>query len=533
MKPFAAIYARVSTAQQEQEATIDSQIAELERFAQGQGYCLSKEYYFLDQAISGAQLARPGLDRLRDLASEGLFEVVLCLSPDRLSRQYAHQYILMEEMKRAGIKVVFTNQPPVADNPQGQLLLGIQGLFAEYEREVIADRMRRGKLYCVRQGKLMHTRPPYGYRYVPIGQPNGGHWEVDPIEKEVVRHIYTAYAEQNLSIGKIVEALNGNIANMPPRSPHWGYSTVHFLLKQPAYIGQTYYNRTRTCHETIGSAKKQGRGRRLSVSRQERPVDEWIPIQTPPLISETLWQKAQERLATNQKFAARNNTTSFYLLRSLLVCDVCGHTLLGRNIRGRIVYYCPNQGKRRSPDVPVHSRTISARAIEPLVWQAVKQLLQNPTLLADAWKNETKIDPHTPEETSRLRSRLKVLERQWQRLLDLFQDEKIEKAELSNRKEHIDHERQSIQTRLQQLNQITQHESVRQTMLEDFASFCQQVSTNLENPTPQLQQEIIRLLIDHAVVGKDEIVIKHIVPTDDDCRLLPVDRSRLKPTQPR
>ena len=197
MNSFAAIYARVSTAQQEQEATIDSQVAELEGYAHKRGYRLSKEYYFLDQAISGAQLARPGLDRLRDLASEGLFEVVLCLSPDRLSRQYAHQYILMEEMKRAGIKVVFINQPPVADNPQGQLLLGIQGLFAEYEREVIADRMRRGKLYCVRQGKLMHTRPPYGYRYIPVGQPNGGHWEVDPIEKEVVRHIYTAYAEQN------------------------------------------------------------------------------------------------------------------------------------------------------------------------------------------------------------------------------------------------------------------------------------------------------------------------------------------------
>lgn len=194
----------------------------------------------------------------------------------------------------------------------------------------------------------------------------------------------------------------------------------------------------------------------------------------------TLWQKAQERLATNRKFAARNNKTSFYLLRSLLVCDVCGHTMLGRNIHGRIFYYCPNQGPERSPDVAAHTRTITGLVIEPLVWQAVTQLLQNPTLLADAWENETQAEQHAPEETGRLQSRLKALERQWQRLLDLFQDEKIEKAELSNRKEHIDQERQSIQARLQRFNQLAQQERVKQTMLKDFASFCQQINANAE-----------------------------------------------------
>ena len=521
MNPLAAIYARVSTAQQEQEATIDSQVAELERYAEKAGYRLSKEYYFLDQAVSGAQLARPGLDRLRDLAAEGIFEAVLCLSPDRLSRQYAHQYILMEEMKRVGVQVVFVNQPPVADNPQGQLLLGIQGLFAEYEQEVIADRMRRGKLYCVRQGTLRHNHPPYGYRYIPVSQPNGGQWEVDPVEMEVVRHIYNLYTEHQHSIGKIVEHLNKNLTQMPPRSPHWGYSTVHFILKQPAYTGQTYYNRTRTCHEKIGAPKQRGRGVRGSVSRQERPSAEWIPIQTPPLVSEALWQKAQERLDMNRKFAVRNNKTSFYLLRSLLVCDICGHTLLGRNVHGRIFYYCPNQGRERSPDVPVHTRTVASQVIEPLVWQAVTGLLQNPALLADAWKHETNSDLRPPDETNRLQSRLKMLDRQWQRLLDLFQEEQIDKTELSKRKARIDRERHSIQIRLHHFSQLAHQERLQQTILEDFASFCQQVNLNLANPTPHLQQEVIRLLIDHVIVGRDEIVIKHIVPTDDDCRLLP------------
>ncbi|GEM_PF-119798 len=151
---LAAIYARVSTLQQEQEATMDSQVAELEKYAQEKGLRLSKEFYFLDQAVSGAQLSRPALDRLRDLAVEGLFDTVLCLSPDRLSRKYAHQWILAEELKRSGVSVPFVNQPPVEDNPQGQLLLGIQGLFAEYERVLITERLRRGKLYRIRRGHI-------------------------------------------------------------------------------------------------------------------------------------------------------------------------------------------------------------------------------------------------------------------------------------------------------------------------------------------------------------------------------------------
>ena len=171
MNPLVSVYARVSSLQQEQEATIDSQVAELEKYAREQGYRLAKELYFLAQAVSGAQLARPALDRLRDLAGEGLFETVLCLSPDRLSRQYAHQWILMDELKRASVKVVFVNQPAVEDNPQGQLLLGIQGLFSEYERAVITDRLRRGKLHRVRQGELVNPVPPYGYRYIPVSEP--------------------------------------------------------------------------------------------------------------------------------------------------------------------------------------------------------------------------------------------------------------------------------------------------------------------------------------------------------------------------
>ena len=117
IKPIAALYARVSTQRQEEEATIASQIASIEAYAASQGYILPKELYFLDEAVSGTRLDRPALDRLRDEAAEGVYQTVVCLSPDRLSRQYAHQINLLEEFRQLGIQVMFVNQPPVENNP--------------------------------------------------------------------------------------------------------------------------------------------------------------------------------------------------------------------------------------------------------------------------------------------------------------------------------------------------------------------------------------------------------------------------------
>ena len=522
MHKLAALYARVSTQQQEQEATIDSQVAAIENYAQAQGYQISKELYFLDQAVSGAQFDRPALNRLRDHASEGLFQVVLCLSPDRLSRQYAHQYVLLAELKRAGVEVVFINQPPVGNDPQGQLLLGIQGLFAEYERAMITERLRRGKLYRMRQGQLHTPVAPYGYRYIPVQEAHGGRWEIVPREAQVVCWIYEWYLQpEPLTIWNIVDRLNQLGEQAPPRAKLWRFSTVEGILKQADYAGQAYYNRTQTCYDVIGRPRRVGHGRKQAPVHLLRPKEEWIPIQVPAIISPTIFQQAQERLAMNRQFAVRNNKHNFYLLRGLLVCSVCGWTLVGRTSQGRQTYYCRNQGKHRSPDVPPHGCVIAAEVIEPLLWAELTQLLRNPKLMADAWGNQNQPQSTSPDELSRWQDRLKSLERQWQRLLDLFQEEKIEKAELAVRKDRLDTEKEIVQDRLRQFQSQSHQQQAREQMLQNFASFSQQVEAGLDHPTPELQQEVIRLLIDHVVVGPNEIVIKHIVPTDDDCRLLP------------
>jgi site-specific DNA recombinase len=266
----------------------------------------------------------------------------------------------------------------------------------------------------------------------------------------------------------------------------------------------------------------QGRGKQRYPRQTLRPQAEWIPVTVPAILTQDVWQCAQERLAMKQKFSVRNSKKHFYLLRSLLVCSVCGHTLVGRtSITGRLTYACHYGHIRSNPDIPAHVCTIAGATIEPIVWQAVCDLLRNPRLLADAWNNQTDSLSASPGETDRLKSRQKALERQKERLIDLFQEEQLDKAEFLRRKTRIDQERQIIESRLQLLSRQADLENTKEQMLVDFTAYCHQIESNQTNPNPELQQEVIRLLIDHIVVGDKEIVIKHIVPTDDDCRLLP------------
>ncbi len=522
MQPLAALYARVSTLQQEQEATIDSQVAAVETFAQAHGYHLLRDYYFLDCAVSGAQLARPALDRLRDLAPEGLFQVLLCYSPDRLARQYGYLWVLLHELQQVGIQVLFVNQPIMADDPQSQLFLGMQGLFGEYERAMITERLRRGKLYRVRQGQLQSPVAPYGYRYVPVREAGGGHWEVVPHEAAIVRRIYTWYLEQGWTMRQIVVRLQELGAETPPRGRRWQLSTVQDILKNEDYTGQAYYNRTCANYEGVGRPKRFGRGLKRTAQRVPRPPEEWISIQVPALIAHEVWQRVQEQLTVNRRFASRHNTQHHYLLRSLLVCDICGRILVGRTSGSRVTYYCSDRGADRNPDVPKHHRGIAAEVIEPLVWEAVSNLLRNPALLEQAWSAEEKTE--TGEETSALRDRLGALDRQWERLIDLYQEGQVTHEELTVRKRRLDQQREHVEQQMHQHRHQEQAEQRKQQQLQGFAAFCQRIEANLTNPTPELQREVIRLLIDHIVVGEHEIVIKHIVPTDDDCRLRPEHR---------
>src|SRR5215510_569726 len=107
------------------------------------GSALHRNRYQRKPRSGGATLIRPGLEKVRDLAADRQIDAVLVYSPDRLSRKYAYQVLLLEELARNDVRTLFVKAPQTT-TPEDQLLVQFQGMIAEYERAQILERSRRG-----------------------------------------------------------------------------------------------------------------------------------------------------------------------------------------------------------------------------------------------------------------------------------------------------------------------------------------------------------------------------------------------------
>ncbi len=194
----AALDARVSTDKHEREETVASQVDLLHQTAAAHGYEVLPGHGFIADGVSGTRLDRPALERLRDLAAEGAFDVMLVTAPDRLARRYADQVVFVEELARGGCEVVFVHQS-LGASPAEPMLLQMQGVFAEYERALIHERTRRGQLFAARQGRVNWGNPPYGYTDVHKTTTTPQHLVINEAEAEVVRQIYRWCVEEQRS----------------------------------------------------------------------------------------------------------------------------------------------------------------------------------------------------------------------------------------------------------------------------------------------------------------------------------------------
>jgi site-specific DNA recombinase len=158
-----ALYARVSSERQADEMTIESQLDALNRRLAADGLKVEGELSFLDDGFSGFTMRRPALERLRDAAYSGVIDRLYVYDPDRLARKYAYQVVLIEELGKHGVEVIFLNAVEGIASPEANLLLQMQGMIAEYERAKILERTRRGRRFAARQGKVSALgNAPYG-----------------------------------------------------------------------------------------------------------------------------------------------------------------------------------------------------------------------------------------------------------------------------------------------------------------------------------------------------------------------------------
>lgn len=230
-----ALYARVSSEQQTQARTIQSQLAALRERIARDGGVLIPEHEFVDEGYSGSTLIRPALERLRDAVAAGEVQRLYVHSPDRLARKYAYQVMLVDEFQRAGLELQFLNRE-LGQSPEDELLLQVQGMIAEYERAKMLERSRRGKRHKAQQGSVNGLcGAPDGYRYIPLAEGGGqARYELIEGEAQVVHQIFDWVGRERLSIGEVQRRLT--LAGIPsPRGKSWWDRTsIWGMLKNPA-----------------------------------------------------------------------------------------------------------------------------------------------------------------------------------------------------------------------------------------------------------------------------------------------------------
>src|SRR6266508_4592676 len=283
---MAAIYARVSSEQQREAHTIASHTAALIEWARTLDLEVPTPWIFEDDGYSGATLERPGLERVRDLAAEGQIQAVLVHSPDRLSRKYAYQILLIEELARHGVETRFLNAPPSA-TAEDQLLVQFQGMIAEYERAQILERSRRGKRHRARAGEIsVLCGAPCGYRIIRKRDNTPASYAVIDAEARVVRQVYEHYTVAGWSIGAITRWLNDQAVSTRTPGRRWERSTVWGMLRNPAYYGRACFGKTRvaTRQRVTRPLRLRGGITARDSAKQDRPREEWIEIPVPALI---------------------------------------------------------------------------------------------------------------------------------------------------------------------------------------------------------------------------------------------------------
>lgn len=515
----AAVYCRVSTDGQAKDGTIGSQREALLARAAAEGHIVLEDAIFLDDGYSGGTLLRPALEKLRDQAAEHAFDILYVHSPDRLARKYAYQVLLLEELARVGVSVLFLNHAG-GNTPEDALLLQVQGMIAEYEKAKILERSRRGKLHKARAGHVsVIGAAPYGYLYVRKNGHLDARYEILPDEALIVRRMFEWYVYEQLSFCLIARRLNEQRVPTRTGQARWCDTTVWGMLRNPAYCGRACFGKS-----TSVERKSIYRGTRLRKdvvprngkgSTRRTPVEDWIAVAVQPVVTEELFQAAQEQMKTHAMLSQRNKTHE-YLLSGLLICGECSYRLTGRTVRDRHSYYtCLGRRGGRSGTRICNLKPFHRSELDQAIWDNVKELLQQPHRVLEEFQRRGREDGRDLEavrsQEGHLLANKRRAESTLQRLLDGFQAGVVTLDEFKPRAQQARATLASLDNQLAALRAAAQEAVELRDIVTHIDAFAASLKQGLdEMPFPD-RLALVRLLVKRVEVQHDEVTVYYRV----------------------
>ena len=518
----AAIYARVSSKRQAKDHTIGSQLAALRDHAATSRLDVPEEWVFCDEGHSGATLVRPALEALRDLAAQGCIDVVLIYSPDRLARKFAYQALLIEELARCGTRVEFVNGPR-GDSPEDQLLVQFQGMFAEYEKAQLMERYRRGKAYRARTGSVnVLGGAPFGYRYIRKTPETGARYEVIAHEAALIAEMFRRYADDGAAIADLARWLAAQGAVTRTGKHRWDRSVIWGMLRNPAYAGRAVFGKTQVIHEQPALnriARLQGRTVPRPVKTVDRPREEWTTIPVPALVDEDTFDRVQQRLEDNKRFAARGAKVPS-LLQGLAACAACGYGYYRTSTRTtnkKIYYYrCLGSDDYRYEGGRVcQNKPVRADYLDRVVWDHIVCLLADPALiraeigrrLEQARTSDPVIRQRTQIELALAKAATSVTA-----MVEAFSEQLITIDELRAKMPDLRAREANLKSQLDALDARAADRDAYLKLAGDLEGFLATLRGKAVAASTEERQRILRLLVKDVLVGPEKITIRHRIP---------------------
>ena len=432
-----------------------------------------------------------------------VFDAVLINDVDRLARDVTHLGIIRRDLERSGVRVVF-RKIPSENSPTHNLLVNVLGSFAEFEREMILDRTRRGRRHKVEtRQQFIGCIPPFGYTYSPADAPQtDGSLTINAAEAAVVREMYDWVDKKGLSARDV--ALRLGKEGIPPRKhgSTWQRSSVLRILRGTIYTGTWYYNKHQLGYPR--TLVPGGEERARKSSSHLRPRADWVPVTLPDslkIISTYQWNRVQQQLDRNRTFSPRNAKHE-YLLSGLVRCGGCQSRYVGNPSHGRFQYRCIRRCKR----VPL----VNEDVLNDTVWTALKTALDDPSVLMKAIEGIRQ--PAAPDDRSVLvETAIGTLRMEEARILEAYRLNILTPEQLARELESIASRRTLLE---RQERELQQPQPV--SALNSVEDSCRTIRRRLLHLTFETKREILRLLLRKVVFEGDLVRISGIIPLKVD-----------------
>lgn len=319
----------------------------------------------VDNGFSGGNVNRDGFQRMMKLVRQGKVSKVIVYKLDRISRSLSDFVNILQEFKEQGVMFVSSQESFDTSSPYGEMIVKLLMVFAEFERTSIISRVTQAYAHRSEMGFYMGGRQPYGFELIPTVIHNIRTKKLEPIpsETEQIRYIYEVYAQENVSLRRLLDMLVAE-GKEPLSGREWTTAKLSALLKNPIYVKADsdiydYYQKRGVQMITDLSLFTGEYGAQLyGRSKHKRSDPDWsdmklVLLTHTGIIDSDIWLKCQRKLEKNRQITnSYSNPTSW--LAGKVVCEKCGHTMTtvkgkpDKNGRQRRYFNCTGKSHKRT-----------------------------------------------------------------------------------------------------------------------------------------------------------------------------------------